>query len=446
MGVHLIASLLTQAITVLGLDRPLRPWNLGALEPCRPPWLDRVLVPPCPIPWDIDTALVLDAFPPAERDGIRRQIEVGFGHLVELSGQSWQPADPTAVVQVRLGIPLVGREQVLVRICTENTFGPDNEPIHGEYHAWLDREGRLCASSRPTQQALAAVWPLWVVGRSPGLDARVNLNHASLQQLQRLPGLNRKTVQAIMIARQYRDEWPLLVFAPTSMCLPWCEELERWCPFLRPGDINLVRSHHNGALRKAPVTIISYGLLTNGKEKERLGSALLAAGFRVAIADEAHYLKSKDAQRTKLLTPLLKAARRCIVLTGTPALNRPVELFTLLQCVAPKQPAWRTYTAYTERYCAARMAYFGRARRLDVKGSSNEAGQQGESALLWRRQRGDGVPPDSELAGGVWRPQHAGAAELRLRRQMPYAVLAVGRRVVQQLVRLEVRVRVRHGC
>ena len=90
-----------------------------------------------------------------------------------------------------------------------------------------------------------------------------------------------KTVQAIALASQYRSEWPCLIFAPTSMCLPWCEELERWCPFLRPGDINLVKSHHNGALRSAPITIISYGLLTNGKEKERLAASLAAAAFGV---------------------------------------------------------------------------------------------------------------------------------------------------------------------
>ena len=171
----------------------------------------------------------------------------------------------------------------------------------------------------------------------------------------------------------YANEWPLLVVCPTSMSLTWCEELERWCPFLAPGDINLVRSHHNAELGRARVTVLTYGIVTNGKEKDRLLQNVAAAGFRVAIADEAHYLKSKDAQRSKLLLPVLKAARRCIVLTGTPALSRPVELFTLLQCVCPAQPAWRTYKAFTERFCDAKLKFFGRARRLDVSGSSHEA-------------------------------------------------------------------------
>ena len=38
-----------------------------------------------------------------------------------------------------------------------------------------------------------------------------------------------KTVQAIALAARYRSEWPLLIFCPTSMALPWAEELEKWC-------------------------------------------------------------------------------------------------------------------------------------------------------------------------------------------------------------------------
>ena len=128
-------------------------------------------------------------------------------------------------------------------------------------------------------------------------------------------------LQAIAIAVHYANEWPLLVICPTSMSLTWCEELERWCPFLAPGDINLVRSHHNAELRRARVTVLTYGLVTNGKERDRLLQNVASAGFKVAIADEAHYLKSKDAQRSKLLLPVLAAARRCVVLTGAPALD-----------------------------------------------------------------------------------------------------------------------------
>lgn len=46
-----------------------------------------------------------------------------------------------------------------------------------------------------------------------------------------------KTLQAIAIAWHFRQEWPMLLMCPTSMALPWCEELERWVPSLLPGKV-----------------------------------------------------------------------------------------------------------------------------------------------------------------------------------------------------------------
>ena len=187
-----------------------------------------------------------------------------------------------------------------------------------------------------------------------------------------------KTLQAIAIAAHFRSEWPLLVLCPTSLALAWCEELEKWCPFLKPGDINLVKGHHNEKMKTAPITILTYGLVTNGKEKEQIAALAREARFRVAICDEAHYLKSKDSLRTTLLTPILRGAARCLLLTGTPALSRPVELWTLLQCLeltgdGTLVPAWRNFTSFTDRFCDAKMKFFGRGgRQRDVSGSSNE--------------------------------------------------------------------------
>ena len=199
MDLHLIASLLSRAVTVLGLDQPLHPWNLDAVMPPIPSWLDRVLAPACPL-YDLDPTLVPAAFPAVDRDGIRQQIRDGLDHLIETQGQAWQPPD-SAVVRVQLGVPLIGTDRVLVRIRTHNVFGTDAAPVIGEYHAWLDREGRMLSLDGDAQRALMAVWPRWVIGRSPGLGARVDLNHATLQQLRRLPGLSKRAAQAIITAR-----------------------------------------------------------------------------------------------------------------------------------------------------------------------------------------------------------------------------------------------------
>ena len=57
--------------------------------------------------------------------------------------------------------------------------------------------------------------------------------------------------------------------------------------------------------------------------------AVLLAGFKVIVVDESHYLKSADSKRTKSISPLVTGARRCLLLSGTPALSRPIELYVV---------------------------------------------------------------------------------------------------------------------
>ena len=44
--------------------------------------------------------------------------------------------------------------------------------------------------------------------------------------------------------------------------------------------------------------------------------------------DECHYLKTANSKRTKALRPLAAAIPRVFMLSGTPALSRPMELFS----------------------------------------------------------------------------------------------------------------------
>jgi SNF2 family DNA or RNA helicase len=57
--------------------------------------------------------------------------------------------------------------------------------------------------------------------------------------------------------------------------------------------------------------------------------------YDVLICDEAHYLKSYDSKRSKELSPLITKCKRVVLVTGTPIINRPVELFNLLKILRP---------------------------------------------------------------------------------------------------------------
>jgi hypothetical protein len=37
-----------------------------------------------------------------------------------------------------------------------------------------------------------------------------------------------------------QEEWPLLIIVPASLRLVWAEEIERWLPHVRPGDVTVI--------------------------------------------------------------------------------------------------------------------------------------------------------------------------------------------------------------
>jgi len=58
------------------------------------------------------------------------------------------------------------------------------------------------------------------------------------------------------------------------------------------------------------------------------------------LQDESHHLKNFKTARAKAATPLLQQAKRAILLSGTPALSRPIELYNqiiaLSRAIFPK--------------------------------------------------------------------------------------------------------------
>uniref|UniRef100_A0A8C3AK53 SWI/SNF-related matrix-associated actin-dependent regulator of chromatin subfamily A-like protein 1 n=1 Tax=Cyclopterus lumpus TaxID=8103 RepID=A0A8C3AK53_CYCLU len=167
-----------------------------------------------------------------------------------------------------------------------------------------------------------------------------------------------KTVQAICIAAYYRNEWPLLVVAPSSVRFTWAEAFRRWLPSLSPDSINVVVKAKDD-LRSGLVNITSYDLLSR-MDKLQLGNP-----FNVLIMDECHFMKNMKTARCKAALPLLKAAKRVVLLSGTPAMSRPSELYTQILAVRPT--LFPRFHEFGMRYCNATQSTWG----WDYSGSSN---------------------------------------------------------------------------
>ena len=180
-----------------------------------------------------------------------------------------------------------------------------------------------------------------------------------------------KTVTSLAIMTYYKQEWPLLILCPASLKYTWPGEIEKFLPSLPPSAVYVVNGfddadfYENTAKRsQIQIVVASYSLLQN---RSAAAKTLQQFQFQCVIADESHNLKQKQSQRTQLAMPLLQTSKRLVLLSGTPALARPVELWTQLSVVAPPGYFAQNYTQYTQRYCNARRGRFG----WDVSGLSN---------------------------------------------------------------------------
>ncbi|NXI43298.1 SMAL1 protein, partial [Galbula dea] len=186
-----------------------------------------------------------------------------------------------------------------------------------------------------------------------------------------------KTIQAICIAAYYRKEWPLLVVTPSSVRFTWAEAFHRWLPSLSPGSTNVIVTGKDN-LTASLINIISFDLLSKMDKQ-------LKSTFQVVIIDESHFLKNIKTARCRAAMPLLMAARRVILLSGTPAMSRPAELYTQIAAV---QPAFfPQFHSFGLRYCDARKMPWG----WDYSGSSNltELKILLEESIMIRRLKSD---------------------------------------------------------
>lgn len=181
-----------------------------------------------------------------------------------------------------------------------------------------------------------------------------------------------KTVQALAIAKYYYSDFPLLIIAPSSLLCTWYAALQQ---FLDESP-QIIRSRDDIS---APISIISYTQAASFSDELRN----LNAG--VIICDECHYLKSATSKRTKNLLPLLQSATRLIMISGTPALSRPLELYPIFMALDKR--LFPHFTVYGSRYCNGRkIGHF-----YDYRGCSNanELSLALEHAFMIRRVKSE---------------------------------------------------------
>lgn len=158
-----------------------------------------------------------------------------------------------------------------------------------------------------------------------------------------------KTAQAVAAARELKAR-RILVICPASVKYNWRRELGLWG--LGHLTVQVVEGTFADIDQESNVIIINYDLLTSPKIYHQLTDLTFAVG----IFDESHYMKNRNAKRTKAVLLRGGIASRCVYkwfLTGTPVLNRPIELYPLLKATRPEVIyPFTSYSAYAKRYCS----------------------------------------------------------------------------------------------
>lgn len=158
-----------------------------------------------------------------------------------------------------------------------------------------------------------------------------------------------KTISAILSINAIKAK-RVVIFTPASVMMQWEKEIKRLLPkyklYIYP---NIKGVGDDGR----EILLVSYARAEPYKKSQ--SKATWKAEY--IICDECHYIKNPKAQRTKAIVQLAKTSDYFIGLSGTPIINRPVDLYSPLNIISPSE--FNNWYQFTKAYCNGHMGKFG---------------------------------------------------------------------------------------
>lgn len=158
-----------------------------------------------------------------------------------------------------------------------------------------------------------------------------------------------KTVQALAWLQLHPEFRPALVVCPATLKWNWEREIKMWMnPVPEVFIISGIKAH---PIYCPGITIINYDVIPNWRKE------LIDVQFKAVILDEAHYIKTNSALRTKATKSVAKLIPYVLGLTGTPIENKPSEIFNIVNLIYPG--LFKNNWEFLRRYCGAKHNGFG---------------------------------------------------------------------------------------
>lgn len=202
-----------------------------------------------------------------------------------------------------------------------------------------------------------------------------------------------KTLQAIGTINMRDDIKTVLVVCPASLKLNWRRELNRWLQ--RNLSVGVIMS--GKSVPQADILIVNYDILGEScscraktdaeraleketgkkikKAAQRSCQKCSGKGFVIrmpelqrqwdlVVADECHRCKTPSTLTAKAFKVIADSRHR-LALSGTPILNRPIEIHPILEWLDKTE--WGNRWDYAKRYCGLKQTRFG----TDMSGATN---------------------------------------------------------------------------
>lgn len=139
-----------------------------------------------------------------------------------------------------------------------------------------------------------------------------------------------KTIQALAVILDRAPNGASLIIAPTSVCLNWVSEAQKFTPTLNPVQFTSSdRQRTLDELQPFDLFVCSYGLL----QQEEVAEMLAKVEWQTIVLDEAQAIKNMSTKRSQAAMKLQGKFK--LITTGTPIENHLGELWNLFRFINP---------------------------------------------------------------------------------------------------------------
>jgi len=164
-----------------------------------------------------------------------------------------------------------------------------------------------------------------------------------------------KTPVALAVSQMGQYNGKTLIVCPKTLQLEWARQIKEWCGL----EASVAKKSSYRKLQTlfeefytgedSPFFIINYESFRVDRHRQILNGY----PFGLIILDEVHQMRNIKSKQTKGLLEFFSTQEgtKTLALTGSPIVNNPADLHTLLCIVRPEEFSSRNRQGFIDRYC-----------------------------------------------------------------------------------------------